>query len=94
MVVLANSPKYWRNRAERARVVADAMQDKQAKQLMLCVAKDYERVAELAERRLQRGTRQREKPRWRRTGAFALLLAAALQEHMLDCSTGLVKFGF
>src|ERR1700730_9735330 len=94
MVVLANSPKYWRNRAERARVVADAMQDKQAKQLMLCVAKDYERVAELAERRLQRGTRQREKPRWRRTGAFALLLAAALQEHMFDCSTALVEFGF
>jgi hypothetical protein len=78
----------------RARVVADAMQDKQAKQLMLCVAKDYERVAKLAERRLQRGTRQREKPRWRRTGAFALLLAAALQEHMFDCSTALVKFGF
>ena len=53
MVVLADSPKYWRNRAERARVVADAMQDKQAKQLMLCVAKDYERAAELTEKQLK-----------------------------------------
>ena len=48
-VVRAN-PKYWRNRAEEARVVADSMQDEQSKQLMFGVANEYERVAELTEK--------------------------------------------
>jgi len=42
------------NKAEEARVVADSMQDEQSKQLMFGVANEYERVAELTEKRLKR----------------------------------------
>ena len=52
--VAGANPKYWRNRAEEARVVADSMQDEQSKQLMFGVANEYERVAELTEKRLKR----------------------------------------
>jgi hypothetical protein len=52
--VVGASPKYWRNRAEEARVAADSMQDEQSKQLMFGVANEYERVAELTEKRLKR----------------------------------------
>jgi hypothetical protein len=52
--VVGANPKYWRNRAEEARVVADSMQDEQSKQLMFGVANEYERVAELTEKRLKR----------------------------------------
>jgi len=46
--VVGLNPKYWRNRAEEARVVAESLQDEQSKQLMLGVANEYERVAEHA----------------------------------------------
>jgi hypothetical protein len=52
--VVGLNPKHWRNRAEGARVVALSMQDEQSKQLMLGVAKEYERVGELTEKRLKR----------------------------------------
>jgi hypothetical protein len=51
--IQAREATYWRTRAEEARVVAESMQDEQSKQLMLGVAKDYERVAELTEKRLK-----------------------------------------
>jgi hypothetical protein len=51
--VVGLNPKYWRNRAEEARVVAESMQDEQSKQLMLGVVKEYERVVELTEKRLK-----------------------------------------
>jgi hypothetical protein len=52
--VLARNPKYWRNRAEEARVVANSMQDEQSKQLTFGLADEYEHVAELTEKRLKR----------------------------------------
>ena len=42
---------YWRNRAEQVRVLAELMQDEQSKKLMFCIANEYERMAERAERR-------------------------------------------
>jgi hypothetical protein len=42
---------YWRNRAEEVRVLAELMQDEPSKKLMFSIAIEYERIAELAERR-------------------------------------------
>jgi hypothetical protein len=50
-----DNAKYWRNRAEEARVVAEASEDDRSKQIMLGIARDYERIAELAEQRVKSG---------------------------------------
>ena len=52
--VVGLNPKHWQNIAEEARVVAELMRDKQSKQLMLRVAKEYERAAELTQERAKR----------------------------------------
>jgi hypothetical protein len=44
--------KYWRSRAEEARVLAESLEDAQSKQILLGIAGDYERMAELAEQRV------------------------------------------
>jgi hypothetical protein len=36
----ARKLRHWRNRAEQVRLIAETMQDEQAKRLMLSVAKD------------------------------------------------------
>ena len=46
-----NDPKHWRYRAEEARAMAESMTDPEAKQSMLDVAADYERLAKRAEDR-------------------------------------------
>jgi hypothetical protein len=46
-----NDPEHWRQRAEEARAIADQMNDPQAKEAMLKIAEDYERLGERAERR-------------------------------------------
>ena len=43
-----NDPEHWRNRAERARSLADQMNDEAFKQMMLRTAGDYDRLAERA----------------------------------------------
>jgi hypothetical protein len=43
-------PKHWRQRAEEARVLADQMGDSASREMMLRIMKDYERLAERAER--------------------------------------------
>jgi hypothetical protein len=48
-----NDPKHWRERAQEARVLADRIDDKGAQQLMLGIARDYERLAQRAEQRAQ-----------------------------------------
>jgi hypothetical protein len=47
--------KYWSSRAEEARLLADSLEDAQSKQIMLGIAGDYERIAELAEQRVKSG---------------------------------------
>jgi hypothetical protein len=43
------SPKYYRDRAEEMRRVADLMSDPDAKQMMLGVVESYEKLARQAE---------------------------------------------
>jgi hypothetical protein len=52
---LLDNPKYWRNRAEEARVVAESMEDQRSKEMMLGIARDFERLAARAEERLKHG---------------------------------------
>jgi hypothetical protein len=46
-----NDPEHWRQRAEQMRALAGEVNDEQAKETMLRIAKDYERLAERAEQR-------------------------------------------
>jgi hypothetical protein len=51
-----NDPEHWRNRAQRARSLADQMNDEAFKQMMLRTAADYDRLAERAALRAKKGT--------------------------------------
>jgi predicted Rossmann-fold nucleotide-binding protein len=51
-----NDPKYWRERAEGARSLADEMTNPDAKRRMLRIADDCEELARRAEQRLKAGT--------------------------------------
>jgi hypothetical protein len=48
-----NDPNHWRARANEARKLADNMNDLQSKEMMLGIARDYDRLAERAEKRSQ-----------------------------------------
>ena len=60
-----NDPKYWRERAEEARTVANEMTIPDAKHRTLRIADDYEELARRAERRLkrQRPQQQQQQPK-------------------------------
>jgi hypothetical protein len=45
--------KYWRSRAEEARLLAESLEDAQSKRIMLGIAGEYERMAELAQQRVK-----------------------------------------
>jgi hypothetical protein len=55
MLELLDNAKYWRSRAEEARVLAELLEDAQSKRIMLGIASDYERMAEVAEQRVKSG---------------------------------------
>jgi hypothetical protein len=55
MLGLLDNAKYWRSRAEEARMVAESLEDAQSKLIMLGIARDYERIAELAEQPVKSG---------------------------------------
>jgi hypothetical protein len=48
---VANDPAHWKKRAEEARALADLMSDDVSKQMMLQIARDYDHLAERAEKR-------------------------------------------
>jgi dsDNA-binding SOS-regulon protein len=50
--------KYWRERAEEARAVADQMNDADSKRKMLRIAQDYKELARRAELRLKQQQQQ------------------------------------
>jgi hypothetical protein len=52
---MLGSAKYWRSRAEEARLLAESLEDAQSNRIMLGIAGDYERMAELAEQRVKSG---------------------------------------
>jgi hypothetical protein len=48
---LINDPEHWRDRAREKRELAERLRNEQAKQTVLRVANEYERLAEQAEER-------------------------------------------
>ncbi len=53
MPSFADDPAHWRQRADEARAMAEQMTDRDAKQMMLGIAEDYEKLAKRAEERLK-----------------------------------------
>ena len=51
-----NDPDHWRERAEQAYAMANAMGDREAREAMLKVAEQYERMMRWALDRLGRGS--------------------------------------
>jgi hypothetical protein len=49
---LLNNAEHWRERAEEARSVAEALHDPVAKHMMLGIAEPYEKLAQRAEERV------------------------------------------
>jgi hypothetical protein len=49
MAGLVDNPEYWRARAEETRTLAESLNDKEARKIMLGIAKDYDRMADRAE---------------------------------------------
>ena len=45
------TPEYWQGRAEEARLMAAGMSDPDARQAMLAVAENYQKIAKRAEAR-------------------------------------------
>jgi len=54
-----NDPKHWRDRAEAMRALAEETADANARETMLRVAADYEKLAERAARRASGASAQR-----------------------------------
>jgi hypothetical protein len=46
-----NDPGHWRDRADEMRALAQDVKDEQARETMLRLAKDYDRLAERADKR-------------------------------------------
>jgi len=59
----ADNPALWRQRAQEARIQAEQMGDAEAREPMLTIARDYDRLAELAEQRLVEASQKQEQRR-------------------------------
>ncbi len=53
MPSFADDPAHWRQRADEARAMAEQMTDRDARQMMLGIAEDYEKLAKRTEERLK-----------------------------------------
>jgi hypothetical protein len=53
-----HDPSYWRERAEQTRALAEGMKDREAKQITLHIAEDYDKLASRADRSAQTPDRQ------------------------------------
>jgi hypothetical protein len=58
MVGLADNARYWRARAEETRTIAETLEDDPSREIMLGIAKDYERMARRAEERTRAKSRK------------------------------------
>src|SRR5215472_4308311 len=67
-----NDPKYWRERAEEARTVANEMTIPDAKRRTLRIADDYEELARCAKRRLKQQQQQQQQQQQPKTQTDAL----------------------
>jgi hypothetical protein len=56
-----NDPEHWRDRAREKRALAERLRNELAKQTMLRIANDFDRLAERAEER-SRGSPQAKPP--------------------------------
>jgi hypothetical protein len=50
---LAEELQYWRKRARETRALVDGLHEREAKDMMLRVAREYEELAKLTEQRLK-----------------------------------------
>ena len=55
-----DDPKHWRQRAEEANALAEQMSDATAREMMLGIAKDYDRLAVMTEQRAQEERHKKE----------------------------------
>jgi hypothetical protein len=54
MIPELDNPKRWRDRAEEAHRIAEELSDSISREMMFTIAEDYLRLAEHAERRINR----------------------------------------
>jgi hypothetical protein len=56
---ILNKVDYWRNRAKETRVIAELMQDDASRKSLLLSADEYERMAQVAEKRCKKRVPQK-----------------------------------
>lgn len=58
MPLLLNNPTHWHLRAQEARLIAQQLEDLEAKAAILKIANEYDRLAERAELRMNESAKE------------------------------------